>query len=91
MSSTRSTTRAARLAGAPYAQILRNDPRTKRSYFNVESNAFHGPAVWDGDKYRKLDIADTQDSHLSIEVRDGWIAALQHHFVSAIVPPRGEP
>jgi YidC/Oxa1 family membrane protein insertase len=75
----------------PYAQILRNDPRTKRSYFNVESNAFHGPALWDGAKYRRLDIADAQDGHLSLEVRDGWIAALQHHFVSAIVPPRGAP
>jgi YidC/Oxa1 family membrane protein insertase len=74
----------------PYVQILRNDPRTKRSYFNVESNAFHGPALWDG-KYRRLDIADAQDSHLSEEVRDGWVAALQHHFVSAIVPPRGAP
>jgi YidC/Oxa1 family membrane protein insertase len=75
----------------PYAQILRNDPRTKRSYLNVESNAFHGPALWDGAKYRRLDIADAPDSHLSLDARDGWIAALQHHFVSAIVPPRGAP
>jgi YidC/Oxa1 family membrane protein insertase len=73
----------------PYAQILRNDPPTKRSYFNVESYAFHGPALWDGTKYRKLDTSDAQDSHLSIEVHDGWVAALQHHFVSAIIPPRG--
>jgi YidC/Oxa1 family membrane protein insertase len=76
-------------AARPYAQILRNDPPTKRSYFNVESYAFHGPALWDGTKYRKLDTTDTQDSHLSIEVHDGWVAALQHHFVSAIIPPRG--
>jgi YidC/Oxa1 family membrane protein insertase len=75
----------------PYAQILRNDPRTKRSMFNVESYAFHGPALYDGTKYRKLDTADAADSHLSLEVRDGWVAALQHHFVSAIVPPRGAP
>jgi len=75
----------------PYAQILRNDPRTKRSMFDVESYAFHGPAIYDGTKYRKLDTTDTQDSHLSLEVRDGWLAALQHHFVSAIVPPRGAP
>ncbi|HZO24084.1 MAG TPA: membrane protein insertase YidC [Steroidobacteraceae bacterium] len=77
--------------GAPYAQILRNDPRTKRSMFNVESYAFHGPAMWDGTKYRKLDTADKDDSHLAIDVRDGWIAALQHHFVSAIVPPVDVP
>ena len=75
----------------PYAQILRNDPPTKRSMFNVESYAFHGPALYDGTRYRKLDTADAQDSHLSLEVRDGWVAALQHHFVSAIVPPRGAP
>jgi YidC/Oxa1 family membrane protein insertase len=75
----------------PYAQILRNDPPTKRSYFNVTSYAFHGPALWNGAKYRKLDVADAQDSHLSLDVRDGWVAALQHHFVSAIVPPRGAP
>jgi YidC/Oxa1 family membrane protein insertase len=73
----------------PYAQILRNDPPTKRSYFNVTSYAFHGPALYDGTKYRKLDTSDTQDSHLSLDVRDGWVAALQHHFVSAIIPPRG--
>jgi YidC/Oxa1 family membrane protein insertase len=75
----------------PYAQILRNDPPTKRSYFNVTSYAFHGPALWNGSKYRKLDIADAKDSHLSLDVTDGWVAALQHHFVSAIVPPRGAP
>ncbi|HEY6824295.1 MAG TPA: membrane protein insertase YidC [Steroidobacteraceae bacterium] len=74
-----------------YAQILRNDPPTKRSYFNVESYAFHGPALWDGTKFRRLDTSDTQDSHLSLDVHDGWVAALQHHFVSAIVPPRGAP
>ncbi|HXW74867.1 MAG TPA: membrane protein insertase YidC [Steroidobacteraceae bacterium] len=75
----------------PYAQILRNDPPTKRSMFNVESYAFHGPALYDGTRYRKLDTADAQDSHLSLDVRDGWVAALQHHFVSAIIPPRGAP
>jgi YidC/Oxa1 family membrane protein insertase len=72
-----------------YAQILRNDPPTKRSYFDVSSYAFHGPALWDGNKFRRLDITDAQDSRLSLEVRDGWVAALQHHFVTAIVPPRG--
>ncbi|MFI4878176.1 MAG: membrane protein insertase YidC [Steroidobacterales bacterium] len=82
---------AAAWEARPYAQILRNDPPTKRSYFNVESYAFHGPALWDGGKYRKLDTGSADDSHLSIDVKDGWVAALQHHFVSAIVPPRAAP
>jgi YidC/Oxa1 family membrane protein insertase len=78
-------------AAQPYAQILRDDPPTKRSYFNVSSYAFHGPALYDGTKYRKLDTADSQDSHLALDVSNGWVAALQHYFVSAIVPPRGVP
>ena len=74
---------------ASYAQFLRNDPRTKSSMFNVESRAFHGPALDDGTKYRKLDLAaDSEDAHLSRNVTNGWIAAVQHQFVSAIVPPR---
>ena len=68
-----------------YAQILRNDPPTKRSYFNTDSYAFHGPAIWHG-KYRKLDVG--KDAKLALDVTNGWIAALQHYFVSAIVPPR---
>jgi YidC/Oxa1 family membrane protein insertase len=78
-------------AAHQYAQILRNDPPTKRSYFNVESYAFHGPAMWDGNKFRTLDTTSADNAHLSVEVRDGWVAALQHHFVSAVVPPRGAP
>ena len=76
--------------GRAYAQILRNDPPTKRSMFNVESYAFHGPAFYDGTKYQKLDTG-ARTSHLAHRVTNGWIAALQHYFVSAIVPPRGAP
>ncbi len=78
---------------AQYAQILRNDPRTKSSIFHYssEKSQFHGPAIWDGTKYRKLDFAaGTDDSRLSIPVQNGWVAALQHHFVSAIVPPKDQ-
>jgi YidC/Oxa1 family membrane protein insertase len=72
---------------AIYAQILRQDPPSSRSmFFNVEGNAFHGPAIYDGAKYRKLKIDNADDRHLAVEVRNGWLAALQHHFVSAIVP-----
>jgi YidC/Oxa1 family membrane protein insertase len=72
---------------AIYAQILRYDPPSARSmFFNVEGNAFHGPAIYDGAKYRKLKIDNADDRQLAIKVDNGWLAALQHHFVSAIVP-----
>src|SRR5690606_30657724 len=78
---------------APYAQILRNDPPVERKWIttNVENYSFRGPAISDGGKYRKLDIPDDDDRHLALEVQNGWIAALQHHFVSAVVPPENEP
>jgi YidC/Oxa1 family membrane protein insertase len=78
---------------ASYAQIHRNDPKIERSLIttDVSNYAFHGPAIWDGTKYRKLDVEDKEDRSLDIEVTNGWIAALQHHFVGAIVPPANEP
>jgi len=80
---------AAAWSAAPYAQILRDDPPVHTSIFsaNPERFATRGPAIWDGTKYRKLKITDDDDRHLNIEVKTGWIAALQHHFVTAVVPP----
>jgi YidC/Oxa1 family membrane protein insertase len=77
---------------AAYAQLLRNDPPTRSSFFSFSADryAFHGPAIFDGTKYRKLKVGDNDDRHLSLEVRGGWLAALQHYFVSAIVPPAGQ-
>ncbi len=75
---------------APYAQIYRNDPRTKRSYFNPDTYAYHGPALWNGAKYVVLDPSKADNQHFSQSVTDGWIAATQSDFVSAVVPPKGE-
>ncbi len=71
-----------------YAQIVRNDPPTKSSLFstNPERFASHGPAIWDT-QYRKLKITDTDDKQLNELVSNGWIAAIQHQFVTAVVPP----
>ena len=78
---------------AQYSEIQRNDRPTKSSMFNfnAERYAFHGPALYDGMKYRKLNISSSDDQHLSLDVRGGWLAAPQHHFVSAVVPPASVP
>jgi YidC/Oxa1 family membrane protein insertase len=76
---------------ASYGQILRHWEHASRSYFNVETYSFKGPAVFDG-KYRDLNVESEDDSKFSeAAVTNGWLAALQHHFVSAIVPPAGQP
>ena len=82
---------AAPWVAAPYAQIYRNDPRTKSSYFDPSSYAYHGPAIWNGSKYERLDPSKAEYQHFSAEVTDGWIAATQDDFVSAVVPPKSAP
>jgi YidC/Oxa1 family membrane protein insertase len=72
---------------ASYVQILRHYEHIERSYFKVETYAYRGPAVFDGKAYHKLDIEDDEDRQYKNTITGGWIAALQHHFVAAAVPP----
>jgi YidC/Oxa1 family membrane protein insertase len=77
-------------SGASYVQLARHVYSQKRSMFDVESYAYRGPAVYDGKSYQKLDVADDEDSRYSQNVTGGWVASMQHHFVTAAVPPTGE-
>ena len=70
---------------APYAQILRYNTPIERSYFRPDSYAFKGPAIYDGTKYQKFDVQ--KNPVLDQSIKGGWLAALQHDFVAAIVPP----
>ena len=75
---------------ASYAQILRDDPPVEHSMFSVESYAFQGPAYYDGLKYQKLDRTDAEDRALARDITGGWIAGMQHHFTTAVVPEAGK-
>jgi len=77
---------------AIYSQISRTDPAVERSMFrfNAETFATRGPAVWasqkPGDKniykvWKKVD-----GENFTAHVKAGWLAGLQHHFVTAVVP-----
>ena len=76
---------------ASYAQFLRHSLGNKRSMWDPETYAFRGPAYFDGKAYQKLDIEDSDDQSLSQTVTGGWVAAMQHHFVAAIVPTASQP
>jgi len=77
-------------SGTSYVQLARHIYTPERSMFDVESYAYRGPAIYDGNKYRKLDVTDEDDGKFAQNVTGGWIATMQHHFVSAAVPPTGE-
>jgi YidC/Oxa1 family membrane protein insertase len=73
-------------AAASYAQIVRTDPAVEVSMFRVESYAFRGPAIYDGEKYSKLKIEDDENHSVQRDIQGGWMAGMQHHFVSVVVP-----
>jgi YidC/Oxa1 family membrane protein insertase len=74
---------------ASYVQLIRHYEHVERSYFKVETYAYRGPAIYDGKAYRKLDVEDAEDRNYKNSITGGWVAALQHHFVAAAVPPAG--
>ena len=76
---------------AMYSQFLRHWEHATRSYFDVETYSFKGPAVYDGTKHRDLKVENEDDSKYSEVVTNGWLASMQHHFVSAIVPTADQP
>ena len=84
------------LSGAPvspslYVQLLRDGgalPGESQFY-----STFTGPAVYtDADKFQKLDFDSLGDKDIHATKADnGWIAMIQHYFVSAFVPPENAP
>lgn len=73
--------------GAPYAQIQRRSYPQKRSMFDVNTYSFHGPVVYDGEKSSKLDRDDLiSDGPFTLSAQNGWLASIQHHFLSAVIP-----
>jgi YidC/Oxa1 family membrane protein insertase len=74
---------------ASYLQLVRHYEPVSRSMFDVESYAYRGPAIYDGNAYRKLSVEDEEDRVYQGSYASGWMAAMQHHFVVAAVPPLG--
>jgi len=77
--------------GRAYGQLLRHWQHAERSMWDPGTYAFKGPALYDGHKYQKLDVEKPDPQALpKAAIKGGWIAAMQHHFVAAIVPAADE-
>ena len=78
-------------SGSLYGQIKRDgseDPGTSHQGL-VPMPTYLGAAYWDSEKpYNKLKFDDIQETPLNLTVEGGWIAMVQHYFVSAWVPDR---
>ena len=68
-----------------YMQLVRdgNDPSTGTHFYHT----FTGPAVYDSkEKFQKFEFKDIHDQVKTIKSSDGWLAMVQHYFVSAWLP-----
>jgi len=73
--------------GRQYRQLKRGGVRDEeKSYFLV---TYTGAAYFD-ETYTKLAFEDMEKSSLSKNIKGGWVAVLQHHFVSAWVTANNE-
>nr|WP_171166100.1 membrane protein insertase YidC [Usitatibacter palustris] len=84
------------LAPFAYFQFLRdsNPPSQEASQTNafVGVATFTGPAVYtEASKFHKVDFKDIEKGKQSHDkkAKDGWIAMIQHYFVSAWAPKAG--
>jgi YidC/Oxa1 family membrane protein insertase len=76
--------------GAEYAQLQRRSFEQKRSMFDVDSYSNDGPIIYDGEKSEKFKRDDLlEDGPYNFTSERGWFGAIQHHFVSAVIPEPG--
>ena len=75
-------------SGREYRQLQRGQPADSGSIFMY---TYTGGAIFSQeDKYQKYDFDDLAQGELDRDVTDGWIAMIQHYFLGAFIPPRGE-
>jgi len=73
--------------GHAYSQLQRTDPgRESRILYTYTGAVVSSPEQ----RYEKLSFDDMEDEKLSVDITNGWVAMLQHYFVSALVPSSRE-
>jgi YidC/Oxa1 family membrane protein insertase len=74
--------------GDQVTQLQRRSYDLERSMFNVDSYSFDGAEIFDGKKAEKLKRGDLlDDGPFNFTSDNGWYASIQHHFLTAIIPP----
>ncbi|WP_439886905.1 membrane protein insertase YidC [Pseudomonas sp. MBLB4123] len=75
--------------GNLFAQLKRDDSGDPSSSTATGTATYLGAALWTQEKpYTKVSTGDMDDQNLRETVQGGWIAWLQHYFVTAWIPQK---
>ncbi len=69
--------------GRAYQQIKRSAPSSGRHLLNTYTGAVISSPE---ERYEKISFDDIKDQKLERDISNGWVAMLQHYFVSALIP-----
>ena len=73
--------------GRAYNQLRRSKPKEGRSWITP---SFFGAAYYEGDSYKKISFDEISDTQMAEQISGGWVAMMQHYFVSAWAGKEGE-
>ncbi len=73
--------------GSEYRQIQRTRPLDEsRLLYTYTGSVYYNEET----KYEKVDFDDMEDAQLKVESNGGWIAMIQHYFLSAWIPKQDQ-
>lgn len=71
-------------SGSAYGQLNRTGPQENGSRLIY---TYTGAVISSPEKrYEKVDFNDIRDGRLSVDIKNGWAAMLQHYFITALLP-----
>jgi len=76
-------------SGSDYMQVVRSRP------IEINANAFvrtyTGAVLYsDETKYEKVELDDIAEKDLSLQLKDGWLAMIDHYFLVSWIPEKGK-
>ena len=75
--------------GSDYLQIIRSTPQKESG--NKFIYTYTGGVVYNDEiKYEKISLDDIADENFDQQLKDGWLAMIEHHFLVAWIPQAGK-
>jgi len=73
-----------------YSEFKRTEPKKSGGSF-AQLPSFNGGVYYDHEeKYQKYSFGDMSDENLNLVTDNGWVAMIQHYFVTAFIPQDGK-